>query len=133
MLKQQLQQASDWQTRFRLLIQASKNLPQPDEESLSQMQKISGCEAQLYWLGEIEDGRLKAKAYSDARIMNGILFLLLSEINGMEMAELQKFQLSSFLEKYGLTQNLSQTRRVGLQEIENHLQNLSRLVVNSTD
>ncbi|MDG6897376.1 hypothetical protein A6A19_05115 [Actinobacillus delphinicola] len=122
MLKEKLQNATNWQERFRLLIQASKNLPIPSEQEREEMEEIHGCEARLWWQMEKTATGLQFKAYSEARIMNGILFLLLEELNGMPLSAIKTFSLDSFFEKNGILQNLSQTRRLGLKEIEKRLQ-----------
>ncbi|VEJ09454.1 SufE family protein [Actinobacillus delphinicola] len=122
MLKEKLQNATNWQERFRLLIQASKNLPIPSEQEREEMEEIHGCEARLWWQMEKNATGLQFKAYSEARIMNGILFLLLEELNGMPLSAIKTFSLDSFFEKNGILQNLSQTRRLGLKEIEKRLQ-----------
>lgn len=122
MLKEKLQHATNWQERFRLLIQASKNLPIPSEQEREEMEEIHGCEARLWWQMEKNATGLQFKAYSEARIMNGILFLLLEELNGMPLSAIKTFSLDSFFEKNGILQNLSQTRRLGLKEIEKRLQ-----------
>lgn len=122
MLKEKLQHATNWQERFRLLIQASKNLPIPSEQEREEMEEIHGCEARLWWQMEKTATGLQFKAYSEARIMNGILFLLLEELNGMPLSAIKTFSLDSFFEKNGILQNLSQTRRLGLKEIEKRLQ-----------
>lgn len=122
MLKEKLQHATNWQERFRLLIQASKNLPIPSEQERKHMEEIQGCEARLWWQMEKTATGLQFKAYSEARIMNGILFLLLEELHNIPASELKNFALEAFFEKNGILQNLSQTRRLGLKEIEKRLQ-----------
>ncbi len=122
MLKEKLQHATNWQERFRLLIQASKNLPIPSEQEREKMEEIHGCEARLWWQMEKTATGLHFKAYSEARIMNGILFLLLEELSTMPTSDIKNFSLEDFFEKNGILQNLSQTRRLGLKEIEKRLQ-----------
>lgn len=122
MLKEKLQHATNWQERFRLLIQASKNLPIPSQQEREEMEEIHGCEARLWWQMEKTATGLRFKAYSEARIMNGILFLLLEELSTMSISDIKNFSLEAFFEKNGILQNLSQTRRLGLKEIEKRLQ-----------
>ncbi len=122
MLKEKLQRATNWQDRFRLLIQASKNLPVPSVAELQQMEEIHGCEVRLWWKMEKTATGWQFYAYSEARIMNGILFLLLDELKNIDIATLKNVSLDAFLESIGILQNLSQTRRFGLKEIEKRLQ-----------
>lgn len=125
-LKEQIQQATQWQDRYRCLIQVGKLLPRPTETELSQLELIPGCEAKLYFSAKIENHLLAVKAYSEARIMNGLLALLIETINGKSPNELENFSLTDFFDSLGLTQNLSTSRRTGLAHIEQKLDFLLR-------
>ena len=48
-IEQQLLNAKTWEERYRLIIQAGKNLPQPNENELTQMDSIPGCEVQVWF------------------------------------------------------------------------------------
>ena len=43
-IEQQLRNATTWEERYRLIIQAGKNLPTPNENELAQMEIIPGCD-----------------------------------------------------------------------------------------
>lgn len=122
---EQLKTAPNWEARYRLIIQAGKNLPRPTEEALAQMQPITGCEAQMWFqICPQNDRTFQFRAFSEARIMNGLLWLILQSINGKTAAELQYFDLSAFLTELGIAQRLSETRLNGLNQIKHQLQNL---------
>lgn len=126
MLKQKIAQAKSWEDRFRLIIQASRKLPLPSEEELKQMQSIAGCEAAL-WFQVIPNEMTQTftfKGYSEARIMNGLLYLLLEEINGKTAKELTTFNIIEFFDKLGITQRLSNTRQNGFRAINQQLSHL---------
>ena len=42
-IEQQLAETKHWEERYRLIIQAGKNLPEPSEEEFATMQSIPGC------------------------------------------------------------------------------------------
>lgn len=119
-IKQQLQTAPDWQSRFRLLIQASRFLPILTEEERSHLAEISGCEARLWW-GKSSTNPQQFQAYSEARIMNGILFLLLAELSTLDKEEIISFSMEDFFKELKIFDHLSQSRRFGLKEIEKRL------------
>ena len=48
-IEQQLMNAKTWEERYRLIIQAGKNLPPPNENELTQMDSILGCEVQVWF------------------------------------------------------------------------------------
>ena len=120
-----IKQAKNWEDRYRFIIQAGKHLSQPSPDELAQMQSIQGCEAGL-WFKTIpqNDGTFQFQAYSEARIMNGLLWLLLQHINGKTREQLQQFNIRQFFDKLGIASRLSETRLNGLKQIEEILHNL---------
>ena len=63
-------------------------------------------------------------AYSEARIINGLLYLLLSALQDLSLNEIRQFDLTALLQQCGIAQRLSQTRLNGLKNIETHLRHL---------
>ena len=120
-----IKQAKNWEDCYRFIIQAGKHLPQPSPDELAQMQSIQGCEAGL-WFKAIPqyDDTFQFQAYSEARIMNGLLWLLLQNINGQTNNQLQQFNISQFFDELGIASSLSETRLNGLKQIEEILHNL---------
>ena len=120
-----IKQAKNWEERYRFIIQAGKHLPQPSPDELGQMQSIQGCEAGL-WFKTIpqNEGTFQFQAYSEARIMNGLLWLLLQNINGQTRNQLQQFNIRQFFDELGIASRLSETRLNGLKQIEEILHNL---------
>ena len=120
-----IKQAKNWEERYRFIIQAGKHLPQPSPDELTQMQAIQGCEAGL-WFKTIQqnDSTFQFQAYSEARIMNGLLWLLLQNINGQTRNQLQQFNIRQFFDELGIASRLSETRLNGLKQIQEILHNL---------
>ena len=109
---EQLKQAKNWEDRYRLIIQAGKNLSRPNDDELAQMQPITGCEAQMWFqIMPKNDRTFQFNGFSEARIMNGLLWILLNQINGKTADEL-------------ISQHLSETRLNGLNQIGQQLKNL---------
>ena len=120
-----IKQVKNWEDRYRFIIQVGKHLSQPSPDKLAQMQSIQGCEAGL-WFKTIpkNDGTFQFQAYSEARIMNGLLWLLLQNINGQTSNQLQQFNIRQFFDELGIASRLSETRLNGLKQIEEILHNL---------
>ncbi|WP_439240608.1 SufE family protein [Lonepinella sp. BR2474] len=116
---EQIQQANNWEERYRLLIHAGKNLTKPSDEELAQWQEIQGCEVRLWCkISPNLDRSLQLQAYSEARIMNGLLYVLINHVNNKSIEELQQFDLTRFFTDLGIAQRLSATRLNGLKQIE---------------
>ena len=121
-----IKQAKNWEERYRFIIQAGKHLPQPSPDELAQMRSIQGCEAGLWFkaIPQQNDDTFQFQAYSEARIMNGLLYLLLQNINGQTRNQLQQFNIRQFFDELGIASRLSETRLNGLKQIEEILHNL---------
>ena len=120
-----IKQAKNWEDRYRFIIQAGQHLPPPSPDELAQMQSIQGCEAGLWFMPILQhDCTFQLKAYSEARIMNGLLWLLLQNINGQTRNQLQQFNIRQFFDELGIASRLTATRLNGLKQIEEILHNL---------
>ncbi len=121
-----IKQAKNWEERYRFIIQAGKHLPQPSPDELAQMRSIQGCEAGLWFkaIPQQNDDTFQFQAYSEARIMNGLLWLLLQNIDGQTRDQLQQFNIRQFFDELGIASRLSETRLNGLKQIEEILHNL---------
>ncbi|OOF84616.1 hypothetical protein BKG93_06940 [Rodentibacter ratti] len=121
----QLKLAKNWEERYRLIIQAGKKLPRPSDDELADMQQIHGCEAQMWFqIVPQNDRTFQFSAFSEARIMNGLLWLLLEKINSKTAEELSEFDLTAFFTELGIAQRLSETRLNGLNQIGQKLKQL---------
>ncbi|WP_394853358.1 SufE family protein [Exercitatus varius] len=116
-MKQSLLNAQNWEDKYRLLIRLGKTLTKP--EDLENYTPISGCEVNLWAkIMRNSDRTLTLSAYSEARIMNGLLVILMNEVNGKTVKQLDNFYFSDFFRELGIAQRLSSTRLNGLQQIE---------------
>ncbi|WP_443091596.1 SufE family protein [Basfia succiniciproducens] len=118
-LQEQLKNAKNWEERYRLIIQAGKNITKPTEQELAEMQPLSGCEAQVWFkISQNSDRTLHFQAYSDARIINGLLWILSLAVNGKPTEQCRRFDLTAYYAELGIAQRLTSTRLNGLKQIE---------------
>lgn len=116
---EQLKQCTEWEQRYRLIIQAGKQLSRPTAEELSQWTSIQGCEAGLWvQISAKNDRTLHFQAYSEARIINGLLSLLINELHNQPLEAAKNLDMTEFFTSLGIAQRLSQTRLNGLRQIE---------------
>ncbi|MCK3657556.1 hypothetical protein A4G18_02190 [Pasteurellaceae bacterium Pebbles2] len=121
-LLEKIQQATSWEDRYRHIIQAGKLIQKPSDEIINQWTEIHGCEAKLWCKISLNSDRtLQVAAYSEARIVNGLLYLLINEVNGKSIDELKQFDLTAFFTQLGIAQRLSSTRLNGLKQIEQQI------------
>ncbi|WP_273382753.1 SufE family protein [Actinobacillus porcinus] len=114
-----IKNAPSWEEKYRQLIQLGKNLTKPTDSELAQWQLISGCEVNLWVKISVNSDRtLQLNAYSEARIMNGLLAMLIHEVNGKSLGDLANFDMTARFTELGIAQRLSDTRLNGLKQIE---------------
>ncbi|CAM3731704.1 Cysteine desulfuration protein SufE [Pseudomonas reidholzensis] len=111
------QQARGWEQRARLLMQWGDRLAALDEAEKSEDNRVHGCES-LVWLVAFEDnGQWRFKASSDARLLRGLLALLLVRVQGLPSAELAELDLPGWFAELGLERQLSPSRSNGLHAV----------------
>lgn len=102
-----------WEDKYRYLIDLGKNLvPLPADDKVDE-NKVAGCQAQVWFVAEIKDGRVFFRAESDAAIVSGLIALLLRVYSGRLPETILKAE-PEFVVALELTSHLSPTRSNGL-------------------
>ncbi len=105
-----------WEERYRLLIQLSRKLPKLTEQELAEIPEIHGCESRLWFSFQLKPREIKA--YSDARLMQGILMIVVTILTEKSAEELRDLNLQQIFDDLQITKHLTSTRLNGLQQIE---------------
>ncbi|MDY2946876.1 SufE family protein [Mannheimia varigena] len=113
---QKFENCKSWEERYRLLIQFSRQLPKLTEEELAELPEIEGCESRLWFQFQLSPR--KVEAYSDARLMQGILFIVVTALTEKSVEELEHFNLSEMFDELKISPNLTSTRLNGLGQIQ---------------
>lgn len=104
----------EWLDRYDYLIELSGGLPAIAPEHRTEQYVIKGCQSRVWVDAQLaEDGKMYFTADSDAIITKGIIALLIRVLNGHTPAEVRDADLY-FIDRIGLSQNLSPTRANGL-------------------
>ncbi len=105
----------DWEERFSYLIDLGKKLPTMDEAFKVETNRVHGCQASVWlWVDMDEDHRLELQAISDAHIVNGLIAIMLSLYDGLTPQEARAVDAKAVVDRLGLSDHLSPTRRNGL-------------------
>ena len=72
----------NWMDRYQYLIDLGRRLPALSEAELVDSNKIKGCQSQVWFIADQQDGRLTFRAISDAAIVSGLIALLLRIYSG---------------------------------------------------
>lgn len=104
---------SDWEDKYNYIIELAKDLAPYPAQYRDEDHKVRGCQSQVWLHAEAADGRLKLYADSDALIPKGLISLLLRVYDDQPMADIASQELY-FIDRIGLSSNLSPTRSNGL-------------------
>ncbi|MEO9333106.1 SufE family protein [Pseudomonas guguanensis] len=116
---------SGWEQRARLLMQWGERLePLSDAERIDE-NRVHGCESLVWLVAECRDGRLHFRAGSDARLLRGLLAVLLVRVEGLPRAELASVDLVDWFEQLGLQRQLSPSRSNGLNAVLQRMRELA--------
>ena len=103
----------DWMERYEYIIELGKSLPLIKDCYKIEENLIVGCQSKVWLHSEIEDGKIKFTADSDAILTKGIVAILLRVFNNQKPKDILEAELF-FIDKIGLKEHLSPTRANGL-------------------
>lgn len=120
-IKSRFLRFSDWEDRYKELIQIGKDLaPYPDDKR-DEKYKVKGCQSQVWLFPEFKNGRVYFQADSDAVLVKGIVGLLVSVYNDATPEEILSVK-PDFLKEVGITEHLSMNRSNGLAAMMKQIQ-----------
>ena len=103
----------DWTQRYEYMIELSKGLEKMDEQMKNDKNIIKGCQSKVWLHAELNEGKIKFLADSEAIITRGIIAILLTIFNNRTPLEIIESD-TNFIEKIGLKEHLSPNRANGL-------------------
>ncbi|GIV57238.1 MAG: Fe-S metabolism protein SufE [Rhodothermaceae bacterium] len=103
----------DWMGKYEHLIELGRSLPLIEDEYKTDEYRIRGCQSQVWLRAERDNGHIVFKADSDALITRGLIALLVRVLNGQPPEAIARADLS-FLDRIGMKEHLSPTRKNGL-------------------
>jgi|BarGraIncu00222A_1022003.scaffolds.fasta_scaffold72460_1 cysteine desulfuration protein SufE len=109
----EFQQFTDWEDKYKYIIDLGRQLPVIDESYKTDKYKLSGCQSQVWINAKLENGNIILEADSDAAIVKGLIALLIKVYSGHTPDEILTFQ-PEFIKKIGIDNQLSPTRKNGL-------------------
>ncbi|WP_458735902.1 cysteine desulfurase sulfur acceptor subunit CsdE [Zobellella taiwanensis] len=110
--------AHGWEARYKQLILLAKQLPPLAEEHRIDANAIHGCESQAWLLAEQDaQGRWQFHCDSDARIVKGLMAVVLAALSNKTSAEITAFDMDAYFEELQLLNHLSPSRGNGLRAV----------------
>jgi len=103
----------DWMDKYQYLIDLGNEVPVIDAAYRTDDYRISGCQSQVWLHAEADEGKVRFTADSDAQITKGLISILLRVLNN-QPAEAVAVADLGFLDRIGMQEHLSPTRKNGL-------------------
>lgn len=114
-----------WEQRTRLLMQWGERLQPLSEDERSEANRVSGCESQVWLVGTRNGDAWQFRAASDARLIRGLLAVLLARVEGQDNEQLQQLDLADWFSQLGLARQLSPSRSNGLNAVLQRMRELA--------
>lgn len=112
-LRENFSYLTDWEDKYRYLIELGDMLPPFPEEAKTAENKVEGCMSQVWFLHTMQGNKHCFSATSDAHIVRGLEAVLLILINDKTTEEIKAVNIEAVFDELGLSDNLSPTRRNG--------------------
>ncbi len=109
-----------WMDKYEYLIDLGRKLPLIDVAYKDSAHLIPGCQSQVWLHSELEGGRVRFTADSDAVITKGIIALLVRVLSDQKPGDIAAADLY-FIDRIGLREHLSPTRSNGLANMVNRM------------
>ncbi|WP_439861263.1 SufE family protein [Pseudomonas sp. MBLB4136] len=118
-------QCPGWEQRARLLMQWGERFTPLTEDERNEANRVHGCESQVWLVGEEQEGHWHFRAASDARLLRGLLAVLLARVDGLSGAQLGEVDLADWFAQLGLSRQLSPSRSNGLNAVLQRMRQLA--------
>ncbi|QTH63996.1 SufE family protein [Psychrosphaera ytuae] len=113
----QLSAEQGWQNKYRRIMLLGKTLPVLDDSFKNDLYQVQGCESQVWLTHSWQGDRLKLAASSDAKIVKGLIAIVLAAYNNKTRNEVEQFNVDEYLDGLGLIDQLSPSRGNGIKAI----------------
>ena len=104
----------DWEDRYRYVIEQGKSMPPLDEALKVPATKVDGCASQVWLHAGITEGTFRCDGDSDAVIVRGLIAVLRSLFNDLDVRQVLAVDAETELARLGLNEHLSSQRSNGL-------------------
>lgn len=125
LINEQFSNIVGWHNRHREIMLLSKKLVRLDKKYRNDNSLIQGCESLAWLTSTKEQGCFYFHADSDAKIIRGLLVIVLAAFNGKTAVQIQGFDINNYFETLGLMQQLSPSRGNGVLAIVEKIKKLS--------
>ncbi len=113
----EFQGCSQWEQRARLLLQWGAQLEELPEALRVPDNLVHGCETRVWLVLDQPTQPLRFQVASEARLLRGLLAVLLARIDGLDAEQMTKVDIVDWFNQLGLSRQLSPSRSNGLNAV----------------
>ncbi|WP_434458366.1 SufE family protein [Stutzerimonas urumqiensis] len=117
--------AAGWEQRARLLMQWGERLEPLADSERNDGNRVRGCESQVWLIASEHDSRWHFRADSEARLLRGLLAVLLARVDGLDAQALRTVDVAEWFNRLGLGRQLSPSRANGINAVLSRMQALA--------
>ena len=118
---EQFSQAAGWEQRARLLLEWGQHLAPLSDAERCAANQVQGCSSQVWLVADGPADTCQWRADSDARLLRGLLAVLLARINTLPVSELAQLDIADWFNQLGLQRQLTPSRSNGLHAVLQHI------------
>ena len=111
------QACPQWEQRARLLLQWGAQLAELPESLRVSENLVHGCETRVWLVLDQNAESPRFQIASEARLLRGLLALLLVRIDGLNAAQIASVDAAAWFTQLGLSRQLSPSRSNGLNAV----------------
>jgi cysteine desulfuration protein SufE len=110
----------DWEDRYRYVIELGRQLPPLPPEAKTDANKVRGCASQVWLTSSAQgaqsspDAPLTFAGASDSHIVQGLIAILLAQVDGQTARQLLSMDIPGTFAALGLKEHLTPQRSNGL-------------------
>jgi cysteine desulfuration protein SufE len=117
---------SDWEDRYRYIIELGQALPPLAESEKNSATKVNGCVSQVWLVTERAGDTLTYRGESDAAIVHGLAAILIALYSGRTPHDIAETDAIAIFDRLGLREHLSSQRSNGVAAMVGRIRNEAR-------
>lgn len=109
-----------WEERLRYVVELGRELPSMPEEDKVDANRMIGCQSRVWIKSALipsEPPTLKFSGASDAQIVQGLIAIVFSIVNGKTPQYITDFDIKEVFAELGLSSHLTPSRANGLNQL----------------
>jgi cysteine desulfurase/selenocysteine lyase len=126
-IRDEIEELDTPQDRLGYLIELGDALPSMDPVWCTEENRVLGCQSMVWLITQVDNGRLRFLATSDAPMVRGLIAILQSVYSGKTPREILEFPIQPLLHELKLDSFLSPMRSNGLHSMIQRIRQLAIL------